>query len=54
MSDGGGVVPAARKIVYGRSRIARPYLLLANPCLFVPQRHQGIDFRCSTRRNVAG
>ena len=28
-SDGGGVVPAARKIVQGRSRIARLYLLLA-------------------------
>jgi RNA polymerase sigma-70 factor (ECF subfamily) len=28
-SDGGGVVPAARKIVHGRSRIARLYLLLA-------------------------
>ena len=27
-SDGGGVVAAARKIVYGRSRIARLYLLL--------------------------
>ena len=28
-SDGGGVVPAARKVVHGRSRIARLYLLLA-------------------------
>ena len=28
-SDGGGVVPAARKVVLGRSRIARLYLLLA-------------------------
>ncbi len=28
-SDGGGVVPAARRIVHGRSRIARLYLLLA-------------------------
>ena len=28
-SDGGGVVPAARKVVQGRSRIARLYLLLA-------------------------
>lgn len=28
-SDGGGVVPAARKVVYGRSRIARLYLVLA-------------------------
>jgi RNA polymerase sigma-70 factor, ECF subfamily len=28
-SDGGGVVPAARKVVYGRSRIARLYLTLA-------------------------
>ncbi len=28
-SDGGGVVPAARKTVHGRSRIARLYLLLA-------------------------
>lgn len=28
-SDGGGVVPAARRIVYGRSRIARLYLVLA-------------------------
>lgn len=27
-SDGGGVVPAARKVVHGRSRIARLYLLL--------------------------
>ena len=29
MSDGGGVVPAARKIVRGRRRIARLYLVLA-------------------------
>jgi RNA polymerase sigma-70 factor (ECF subfamily) len=28
-SDGGGVVPAARKVVHGRSRIARLYLLLS-------------------------
>jgi RNA polymerase sigma-70 factor, ECF subfamily len=28
-SDGGGVVPAARRVVHGRSRIARLYLLLA-------------------------
>src|SRR5688572_13468424 len=28
-SDGGGVVPAARKVVHGRPRIARLYLLLA-------------------------
>jgi len=28
-SDGGGVVPAARKVVRGRSRIARLYLVLA-------------------------
>ena len=28
-SDGGGVVPAARKVVHGRSRIARLYLVLA-------------------------
>ena len=28
-SDGGGVVPAARRVVQGRSRIARLYLLLA-------------------------
>ena len=28
-SDGGGIVPAARKVVRGRSRIARLYLLLA-------------------------
>ena len=28
-SDGGGIVPAARKVVHGRSRIARLYLLLA-------------------------
>jgi RNA polymerase sigma-70 factor (ECF subfamily) len=28
-SDGGGVVPAARKVVHGRSRIARLYLHLA-------------------------
>ena len=28
-SDGGGVVPAARKVVYGRSRIARLYLQIA-------------------------
>ena len=28
-SDGGGVVPAARKVVHGPSRIARLYLLLA-------------------------
>ena len=28
-SDGGGVVPAARKVVHGRLRIARLYLLLA-------------------------
>ena len=28
-SDGGGVVPAARKVVHGRSRLARLYLLLA-------------------------
>jgi RNA polymerase sigma-70 factor, ECF subfamily len=28
-SDGGGVVPAARKVVHGRRRIARLYLLLA-------------------------
>lgn len=28
-SDGGGVVPAARKVVRGRSRIARLYILLA-------------------------
>ena len=27
-SDGGGVVPAARRVVYGRSRIARLYLIL--------------------------
>lgn len=29
MSDGGGIVPAARKIVHGRARIARLYLVLA-------------------------
>ena len=28
-SDGGGVVPAARRVVHGRSRIARLYLVLA-------------------------
>lgn len=28
-SDGGGVVPAARRVVHGRSRIARLYLLLS-------------------------
>ena len=28
-SDGGGVVPAARRVVRGRSRIARLYLVLA-------------------------
>ena len=28
-SDGGGVVPAARKVIYGRSRIARLYLQIA-------------------------
>ena len=28
-SDGGGVVPAARRVVHGRRRIARLYLLLA-------------------------
>lgn len=27
-SDGGGVVPAARRVIHGRSRIARLYLLL--------------------------
>lgn len=28
-SDGGGIVPAARRVVHGRSRIARLYLVLA-------------------------
>ena len=28
-SDGGGVVPAARRVIHGRSRIARLYLVLA-------------------------
>ena len=27
-SDGGGVVPAARKVIHGRARIARLYLIL--------------------------
>ena len=29
LRDGGGVVPAARRVVHGRRRIARLYLLLA-------------------------
>lgn len=28
-SDGGGIVPAARRVIHGRSRIARLYLVLA-------------------------
>ena len=32
-SDGGGVVPAARRVVDGRRRIARLYLLLRESCV---------------------
>ena len=53
-SDGGGVVPAARKVVHGRSRIARLYLLLAKKLGTRLRKRSLDDQRRTWSRHVPG